>query len=206
VAIVSRSVPAAEPALKCLNAGFSEEWIGEYSRNGYFACDATKRPEHAASGFVAWSAALGRPANDAERKYARRARECGVSAGVTVGVDEPHGPQTWFAFIGRAVERGDREAILLRHLTPYLHESMCRAAAARPAQDDQDRATLTPREREVLCWAMSGKTNWEISVILRVSERTVKFHLRNVMVKLDVSTRAHAVAVALSRGLIMFAE
>lgn len=70
----------------------------------------------------------------------------------------------------------------------------------RPARTEIDR--LSARETEVLCWAMEGKTNWEISVILSLSERTVKFHIRNAMTKLKASTRAHAVAVAIRRGLI----
>ena len=61
---------------------------------------------------------------------------------------------------------------------------------------------LSPRETEVLTWAMQGKTNWEISVILSVSERTVKFHVRNAMTKLHSRSRAQAVAVALRFGLI----
>ena len=61
---------------------------------------------------------------------------------------------------------------------------------------------LTVREKEVLAWAMEGKTNWETSVILSLSEATVKFHVRNAMAKLNATSRAQAVAVALRRGLI----
>lgn len=63
-------------------------------------------------------------------------------------------------------------------------------------------SSLTPREREVLVWAMQGKTNWETSVILSLSEATVKFHVRNAMSKLNATSRAQAVAVALRQGLI----
>jgi DNA-binding CsgD family transcriptional regulator len=49
---------------------------------------------------------------------------------------------------------------------------------------------------------MAGKTNWEISLILNISERTVKFHIQNTMEKLQASSRAHAVAIALGEGLI----
>ena len=71
------------------------------------------------------------------------------------------------------------------------------------ARDDRPGVVaLSPREAEVLGWAMQGKTNWEISVILSVSERTVKFHVRNAMTKLHSRSRAQAVAVALRLGLI----
>jgi LuxR family transcriptional regulator, quorum-sensing system regulator SolR len=62
--------------------------------------------------------------------------------------------------------------------------------------------SLTAREREVLRWVVQGKTSWEIGRILSTSERTVKFHLRNVYTKLNVSNRAQAVAVVNKLRLI----
>ncbi|MGD8937457.1 MAG: helix-turn-helix transcriptional regulator, partial [Thiogranum sp.] len=47
-----------------------------------------------------------------------------------------------------------------------------------------------------------GKTTWETSRILRISERTVTFHLQNVQGKLGVSNRQQAVARAVSLGII----
>lgn len=61
---------------------------------------------------------------------------------------------------------------------------------------------MTAREREVLRWAADGKTSWEVSVILRISERTVKFHLIQASRKLNAVNRTAAVAKALARGLI----
>jgi len=56
--------------------------------------------------------------------------------------------------------------------------------------------SLSPREREVLMWLRSGKTSWAISVILRISERTVNYHVNNIMRKLGVINRMQAVSVA----------
>ncbi|WP_051885476.1 helix-turn-helix transcriptional regulator [Lysobacter antibioticus] len=62
--------------------------------------------------------------------------------------------------------------------------------------------TLSEREREVLRWSAVGKTSWEISVILRISERTVNFHLQQVSRKLGVKGRRAACARAVALGLI----
>ena len=61
---------------------------------------------------------------------------------------------------------------------------------------------ITEREIECLQWASIGKTAWEISVILSISERTVGFHLANAAVKLQANNRTHAVSTALKKGLI----
>jgi two-component system nitrate/nitrite response regulator NarP len=57
---------------------------------------------------------------------------------------------------------------------------------------------LTPREREILAALASGARNREIAESLEISMHTVKYHLKNVYTKLDVSNRAQAVMVYLS--------
>ncbi len=52
---------------------------------------------------------------------------------------------------------------------------------------------LTKRENEVLHWVSAGKTYWEISVILGIKEGTVKFHMGNVVRKLDVCSAKQAI-------------
>lgn len=64
------------------------------------------------------------------------------------------------------------------------------------------RILLTPRELEVLRMIAKGLTTGEVSLQLAISSATVNSHLKNVYVKLQVHTRAHAVGCAISRGLI----
>lgn len=63
---------------------------------------------------------------------------------------------------------------------------------AAPAGDDAVR--LTHRERDALAWVAEGKSDWEISVILGLSETTVRFHVDNGRRKLGAVNRAQAVA------------
>jgi DNA-binding NarL/FixJ family response regulator len=62
--------------------------------------------------------------------------------------------------------------------------------------------TPTVREIEVLELIAEGLRNKEIAARLTVGEDTVKMHIRNVMRKLDVNDRTHAVMVAVRRGFI----
>lgn len=63
-------------------------------------------------------------------------------------------------------------------------------------------ASLSEREKEVLRWISRGKSTWDISEVLGITERTVKFHVCNILEKLDCINRAHAVAIAMEQGLI----
>jgi DNA-binding NarL/FixJ family response regulator len=61
---------------------------------------------------------------------------------------------------------------------------------------------FTEREREVVELVSCGLTNAEIGRRIFVSESTAKFHVRNVMRKLDVHSRAEVAYAAGKRGLL----
>jgi DNA-binding NarL/FixJ family response regulator len=61
---------------------------------------------------------------------------------------------------------------------------------------------LTPREREVLALVGEGATNLQIAETLGIGSETVKTLLARIFVKLGVSRRAQAVAVAHERGIL----
>ncbi|MGY2373885.1 LuxR C-terminal-related transcriptional regulator [Pseudomonas sp. SDO524_S393] len=63
-------------------------------------------------------------------------------------------------------------------------------------------SVLTPRETEVLSWTSLGKTYNEIALLTSMSPRTVKFHMKNVFDKLDVTNGKSAIRKALQLGYI----
>jgi DNA-binding NarL/FixJ family response regulator len=61
---------------------------------------------------------------------------------------------------------------------------------------------LTDRELEVLTWVARGKSSNDIGVLTKLSERTVNFHVNNVIRKLGVATRVQAAIRCALLGLI----
>ena len=61
---------------------------------------------------------------------------------------------------------------------------------------------LSAREVDVLRLIVAGKSNSEISTALSIKESTVKFHINNILSKLQVSDRTQAVVAALRRGIV----
>jgi DNA-binding CsgD family transcriptional regulator len=61
---------------------------------------------------------------------------------------------------------------------------------------------ITGREIEVLHRLKSGGTSREIASMLDISERTVKFHIGNIIRKLKAENRTHAVVIAMEQGLV----
>ena len=61
---------------------------------------------------------------------------------------------------------------------------------------------ITNREKEVLTFLAQGYTNKEISKVLNLSYSTVRNHVSSIFIKLQISNRAQATAVAIYSGLI----
>ncbi len=68
--------------------------------------------------------------------------------------------------------------------------------------DREENTGLTEREQQVLLQASLGSTDKEIAEVLSISLNTVKTHIRNILAKLQVSTRREAARVARGRGLM----
>lgn len=93
----------------------------------------------------------------------------------------------------RAVHRGENA------FDPRSSSAVVRGLTS-PA--GQAAGTLTPREAEVLALLARGMSNREIARTLFVSEATAKFHVANIMRKLDVARRSEAVYVASQIGAL----
>lgn len=65
---------------------------------------------------------------------------------------------------------------------------------------------LTRKENEVLRYLCEGMTSGEIAPHLKISERTVNFHIANLISKLAAKNRMHAVAIAIFNHLVDFPE
>lgn len=61
---------------------------------------------------------------------------------------------------------------------------------------------LSVREVECLQWVAAGKTDWDISVILAISEKSVNAYVERAKHKLGVTSRAQALVMALRHHLI----
>jgi PAS domain S-box-containing protein len=71
---------------------------------------------------------------------------------------------------------------------------------------DTGRLALTKREREVMTLAANGGRSDDMAEQLFLSPETIKSHVANAMSKLGVHTRAHAVAIALVTGQILWSD
>lgn len=79
----------------------------------------------------------------------------------------------------------------------FIHAEVAAELASHAADD-----ALSAREIEVLVLIAAGNSNKLVADHLAISEDTVKGHVKNILSKLGVSDRTHAVTVGLKRGII----
>lgn len=113
--------------------------------------------------------------------------------------------------IYRGLQAGAR-GYLLKDMTPeelldairlvYQEQKYIPPQVALKIAEGVNNSALTERESEVLRLMAIGKSNHEIVAALSITERTVKFHVNNILTKLRVIDRTQAVILALKRGLV----
>lgn len=140
-------------------------------------------------------------------------RECinylahfGLSKGLTIPIHLPHGGLAFIAAIADP-EREDWPELVesSRHRLLVLAHHFQRIALGRvpsPAANTNVGPRLTSREAECLSSTGHGRTYGETARRLGVSIETVRLHLRSACSKLGAVNRAHAVAKAITLGLI----
>jgi LuxR family maltose regulon positive regulatory protein len=92
------------------------------------------------------------------------------------------------------------EPVPIRHadLIPLTRPARDKTVAARVSPS----AILTPKERDILRLMADNLTNKQIGLAMDVSYQTIKWHLKNLFVKLNADTRRHALDQARMFGLL----
>ena len=193
-----RNVPDLDPN-RIVNNGFPRSWLSLYLERGFHLVDPVFRKHFGEYRTQVWSQTYRTVTRKEEKAFIDCARNFGLEEGVTIGYRSPfRADGSIFSFSGSEILRHERHIQLLECLLP--HPNVAISGLFFPPSSSG--ATLTARETEVLTWKKEGRTAWEISQSMKISERTVVFHLRNAMRKLGARNSAQAMAAALSLGLI----
>lgn len=116
--------------------------------------------------------------------------------GMSIPSHGPGGHMGWISFTAERIEMSPVERVAVSLAGLAVHDRLRVLAGAIGAP-----VSLSDRERDCLGFVAQGKSNWEISVILSISQSTVHTHVENAKRKLDARTRAQAVARFIALGL-----
>jgi LuxR family transcriptional regulator, quorum-sensing system regulator CviR len=185
---------------RVLNVSYSNEWLYVYGKNGYAAVDPVLQSLASNTRTQSWDQTYSTVRSRKQLEFVEEARSFGLTHGITTRVlDRKRGCASFVSFAGGDSANTQRYVEFLEYLLPSLHRVLVASGQWQLANHAKG---LSPRELTVLLWMKEGKTNWEIARIIGVTERTVRFHVESIFMKLNANTRAQAVAVALEHGLL----
>jgi LuxR family quorum sensing-dependent transcriptional regulator len=181
-----------------------DEWAARYVERAYVQHDPVMAHVRRTTAPFLWSeVAVDRDAVLA-RQVMGEAPAFGLGDGFCVPIHDIDGTESAASFGAPRIDLSEEARAGLHLLAIYAHlasRSLGPAVPARPLRPG-GAARCTRREIECIKWAAAGKTGWETSEILSLSQRTVEDYLRNAARKLGAVNRVQLVAQAMREGLI----
>lgn len=185
-----------------IESNYDPSWQRHYEDKRYVQIDPTVSHAFRSLCPLVWSDDM--YMDDLQRGFQEEARQYGLAEGATFPVHRRNGD---FALLNLSLSRSDKDSrsharamltwgVLLAALTHEAVGRIVKKQAAAPAP------RLTRRETEVLRWVADGKTNWEIARLMDISDHGVSHHVRNILMKFQVTSRHQAVAQAHVFGLL----
>lgn len=172
------------------------EWYQHYNATGHFRHDPCVALSRRTADPFPWSEVNRKNLEAPARLVMDEATEFGLRQGMCVPVHSPFAPPTVVTVSGEIVDL----APAIRHIVCLLaRQSLQAVLRLGSGPGDSAKPVLSGREREILRWVADGKTAWEVSRILSLSEHTVLTHQRNAKLKLDAANNVHAVVKAFLR-------
>ncbi len=195
--LAQRELKGMIKSYEVINVNYPDEWIELYTTKKYHQIDPIIKENFCKFSLQYWADTY--KLNTPQKEFLSLAEDFRLKDGYTHGVRDLKGTKgSLFSFSGNSIECHKRTEVILEYIIPHFHLALVRVAGQR----DVKSGTLSSREKEILLWIKKGKNTWDISQIIGISERTVKFHVKNILQKLDAVNRPQAVAIAIEQGLI----
>jgi LuxR family transcriptional regulator, activator of conjugal transfer of Ti plasmids len=182
------------------------EWVAHYLESDYAHIDPIVRTCTDVRLPLRWDETFkAQTRTRFESQMMEDAWENGLRRGFTIPVHGPRGELGIFSLNSDLSDNEfhratDAKRFEIQVLAYHFHDAIQRKLKADKIAPIA--VPLTDREVEILKWTVEGKTAWEVGKILKISERTVNFHLQNVMEKFGVHNKTHAASKALHMGLL----
>ncbi|MCL2538163.1 MAG: LuxR family transcriptional regulator [Alphaproteobacteria bacterium] len=206
---VSNDIENHHNKTPCLARNYPEDWMKHYVENGYIQIDPVRRRGCYSAEPFTWQSLKDQfKLSKKQAIIMSMAEEAGLHDGIGIPYRTQNGETIGVGMASSVKGVNPEEHIgKLYMLTSHFHfmyQLLLEKERIKTSEHIIDIALtpLTTREQDVLLWCMHGKSNWDIAMILNVSEHCIDFHMRNIFKKLNTNSRLTAVVKAIGLGLI----
>ena len=179
---------------------YPREWQSRYVTRSYATVDPVLKACNRAMTPIDWSQVS--MTSREERVVVGEAADYGIGAtGISVPLYSPDGRFGLMSFTAdqQTDDWGSHSSTMASLTLLAMH---CHARISHLEHPLTGRNRLTPRELECLTLCASGKSLVETAREMRISARTIRFHLENVRMKLRTQSTIQTVSKAIALGLI----
>jgi LuxR family quorum-sensing system transcriptional regulator CciR len=199
-ALVQHADLASPPPRFLFLQNYPPDWVDTFARGGLHREDPAQRLAARRAGGFAW-ADLPRlmSISRTQKRLLERAQRAGLGEGYTVPLHAPGERAASCSFVmapGNSMEPG---VVLAAEILAHL--AFGAAHDLRPAPK-RDTPHLSRRQEQCVALMAQGKTDWEIGVILGLSEETITQYLKAARARFGVSRRTQLAIAAVCHGLI----
>jgi len=185
-----------ESTLVVRSFGINDAWHDVYVARQYALIDPVKKMAMETDEVFSWDSAFKRYGEGAE-EFINTSGNLGLKEGYTIGTisNDFTGIACSASVIFNSINLSESEHDMAKSLLPHVNRVLARPGFLKSPN-------LTEKQIEVLKWASENKSYWEVGTIMGISERTVKFHFKNIFRKLGVSSRGEAILKGKIKGII----
>lgn len=188
---------------------YPKAWVKAYSEMQLHSIDPVfARAARSALPFFWDDPVFNNSVKSGQRKMLDEARRFGIEHGYTIPVHSPRSPVPIHASCsvipGRGRSHHPHSYFAIQLMAGYLFESATRIMEV--PHGNTTVPTLSPRQRQCLELAGQGKTDWEIGVILGISQNTVHTHIESAKRRLNVTSRQTAIVCGLAWHQINYGD
>ncbi len=186
---------------------YPDRWADYYDANALGVTDPVHRASHVTSvGFI-WSNIPNMiPLTPHDRRMLALGSEQGIGDGFTVPANVPGEARGSCSFANADGHPMPHRMLPIAQLVgAFAFEGARRFWSVRPF-DPKPQPKLTDRQRDCVLWIARGKSDWEISRILGVSEETVASHVKQACERYGVSKRTSLMIRTLFDGSLTFGD
>jgi len=191
--------PVSKPRILVYD-NFPASWHQQYRSQGYVEIDPTVQHGLRSLLPLVWTDEVFSEARD----FWEDARGQGLRYGWAQPCRDPSGVAGMLTVARSNEPLSDSELKVkvprLLWMTQVAHVAMSRLVLHRILPESDLR--FSRREIAVMRWTAEGKTSGEIAEILRITERTVNFHIGNVITKLNAANKTAAAIRLAVMGLL----
>lgn len=184
------------------------QWADYYDGNALGVTDPVHRASHVTSMGFCWSRMPDMiPLTASDRRVLALGRDQGIGDGFTVPAHVPGEARGSCSFASEAGRPMPETILPVAQLAGnFAFEAARRLWSNRGHMPVAQPRPLTDRQRDCVLWVAHGKGDWEIAIILGISEETVARHIKDACERYGVNKRTLLVIRALFDGTLTFTD